>query len=297
MNLALLKKYLVLEICGVVILAALAVIGVKLVAAIRQYAVETGDLQAVVDRKQQLDRREPWYPSKENVEQEAENYKDILDSYNELNERLRARQIEPQTMQPADFMPLLENTLWRLRNQMAGARVAYPQKFTFSFERYAGGKLPAADDIPRLVQQLKIIEALCQALGKVGIAELVSISREEFEVAGRPESAAPRPNGQPWEKALYTTQHFKLSVKAAEASVFDLLNLLARLPLFTVVTSVEMANVKPTLREGRGAVTEESVSRERSIMLGKEMVELKLEMDVYQFAPSLDFRENADKKK
>ncbi|MBU4199029.1 MAG: Amuc_1100 family pilus-like protein [Verrucomicrobia bacterium] len=314
MNLALLKKYLALEICGAVILVALMIIGVKLFAAIRQYTAEKSALQAVMDRKQRLDRRTP-YPSMENVKQEAENFKDLLDSYNELNEMLRARQIEPQVMQPAEFMPLLENSLRRLRSQLSSARVIYPPKFTFGFGRYAGGKLPAPGDISLLVQQLKIVDALCQALGKVGVADLVSIARNEFELSGRPvESDArntrgvPSPAGSPssgktGNDALYTTQHFKLVVKANEAAIFDLLNLLARLPMFTVVTLVEMENQKQSFRDATGApapaaaggAAEESAVHGK-IILGKELVDLSLELDVYQFAPSLNFKENAGKK-
>ena len=308
MNLAFLKKYLVLEIWGVVVLTALIVVGVKLTAVIRQYTGEKNALQAVMARKQQLDRRDP-YPSVENVKQEAENFKDILDNYNELNELLRARQIEPQRMRPAAFMSLLENTLRRLRAQLRQAQVAYPPKFTFGFQRYAGGKLPAAGDIPLLVQQLKIIEMLCQALGQIGVDELVAFSRDEFELTGRSGApAAPQPRGAPSpaeqaeDDSLYTTQHFKMEIKANEGGVFDLLNLMIRLPMFTVVTSVEMNNLKPFLHAGSRAsvpapaaagtaTTNEPASREQRVVSGKEPVDLKLELDVYQFAPSLNFKE------
>lgn len=302
MNLALFKKYIVLEICAVAGLAALAILGVKLFAATRLYTAEKSALQAVMDRKQQLDQRNP-YPSPENVRREAENFKDILDNFNELNELLRARQIEPRSMQAADFMPLLENTLQRIRSQLADAKIGYPPNFTFGFERYVGGKLPAKGDIPRLVQQLKIIDALCLAMVKVGVVELASLSREEFEGAAAAKAGAPDPRA---EEALYTSQHFKLEVVADETAVVDLLNLLARCPMFTVVTSVELAGSKTDLREGAAAPApaaagesggEESGSRERQIIIGRELVDLKLELDVYQFAPSPDFKASAGKKR
>ncbi len=293
MNLAVFKKYLALEIAGLVILTALAAIGVKLSVAMRRYAAEKGEIQSVLNRKQQLDRRVP-YPSAENVRRAEENYKDLLDAYNELNERLRARQIEPQAMQAADFMPLLERSLGSLRSRLAAAQVEYPPRFAFGFERYAGGKLPAAHDIPRLVQQLKIIEALCQALAQSGAAELISFSREEFENALAAPGASRSPSAAGPEE-LYTTMHFKLAVKAGEASVIDLLNRLARLPVFTVVTSVDLVNTRSGPREGAGrggapAAAAPAGQRKRPIILGNELLEMRLELDVYQFAPSLNFR-------
>jgi hypothetical protein len=303
MNLALFKKYLVLEICGVVILAALAVIGVKLFTAIRQYTGEKSDLQAVMNRKQELDRRVP-YPSKENVKREVEKYNDILDNYNELNELLCERQVNPQAMQSSDFMMLFESTLLRLRKHLASAHVAYPVKYNFGFDRYATGKPPEKEsDIPLLVQQMRIIDGLCQAMCQVHIAELISLSREEVEGAAR----SGRPEPPPGEAELYTPQHFKLAVRGNEAACIDLLNLLARRPAITVVTSVELATVKASAKEsalpsalapasGKSGAGELEV-RERKIMLGKEQLEMRLELDVYRFAPSLDFRETSGKKR
>lgn len=311
MNLAVLKKYLVLEICALVVLAALAVIGFKLATAMRKYGAEKRGLKAAMDRKDQLDRRSP-YPSSNNVRRETENYREVLDNYNELNDRLRARQIEPQAMQPVEFISMLEKTQRQIGRQLAEARVLYPPAFKFSFDRYAGGKPPAREDVPRLVQQLKTIDSLCQALGKARVAELVSMSREEFE--GAPEArgraaAAARPNEAPGEEALFTTQHFKLAVRADEAAVTELLNLMARYPVFTVVTSLEMTNLKPVPRGEAAAgahaaaaakdraAAKEPAEKERPVIIGRELVELKLELDVYRFAPSLDFRENAGKKR
>ncbi len=304
MNLALLKKYLVLEICAVVVLAALAVIGLKLFTAMHRYNVEKHELQAIMERKDLLDRRSP-YPSLENVKLETENYKDLLDNYNELNEKMRAQQIEPQAMQAVEFMALLEKSLRQIGRQLAVAHVLYPRNFKFSFERYAGGKPPASEDVPRLVQQLKIVESLCHALAEARIDELVSIHREEFE--GTPATrgrarAALLPNENAGDNALYTTQHFSLVVKTYEPAMMELLDLMARYPIFTVVTSLKIANLQPILRSGAGAAkgqsaAKASVNRERVTIIGDELVELKLELDVDRFAPSLDFREKTGRKK
>ncbi len=303
MNLASFKKHLVLTICAAVALVALVVIGLKLYTSTRRYNVEKRELKAIVEHKEQLDHRSP-YPSLENVQRETENYKEILDNYNELNEKLRARQIEPQAMQSVVFMALLEKSLRQIGRQLSAARVAYPSNYKFSFESYAAGKPPAQKNVPRLVQQLKIIESLCCALAEAGIAELVSIRREEFESgpeARGPAAAAPRSLENAGDNALYTTQHFSLALKAAEPAAIKFLDLMARYPIFTVVTSLEMVNLKlspqPDASSGASkeglAVAKPSVNRERVEIIGDELVELKLELDVNRFAPSLDFMENA----
>lgn len=312
MNLDLLKKHLWLAIIGLAILAALAVAGVKLFAAFRLYKTEKKELRAAIQRKEALDRRTP-YPSPANVLRETENSRDLLDTCNELNERLRACQAEPRKMQAVEFMTLLENTTRKLRKQLTDAQVAFPAEMRFSFERYAGGKPPAREDVPRLVQQLKIIEAICSALARVGVAELVAVGRDEFDAHAPARSAgapAPRPDDTPGADALFRSQHFTLAVKGSEKAVLELLNLTARFPMFTAVASVEFQNPNAALSAGgerkaaaaagqpkKAAGDKETAPRERLPIIGRELVELKMELDVYSFAPSLNFRENSGQAK
>lgn len=297
-----------LEISGAVILMALIIVSVKLNAAIRQYSDDKNALQMVMNRKQQLDRRNP-YPSLENVRQETENFNDILDGYDELNETLRAGQIEPQAMQPAVFMSLLERELRQIRNQLNTSKITCSAKCAFGFDRYTLGKPPAAEDIPRLAQQLKIITALCQAISRAGVSELLSITREEFEANDQSDASARRrrsappptptpaawPTSEQWpDDTLYSVQHFWLNIKASETAAIDLLNLLARLPMFTVTTSLLMTSAMPASSPAAAPVAPEpSAIQERKILIGKELVNLQLELDVYQFAPSLVFNKEA----
>ena len=299
MKIAWFKKYLLLKVCGLVLLPILALVGLKLWSASQHYARAKCALQTVTDRKQQLDRRDP-YPSPENVRHQTENYKDLLDSYNELNEMLRVQPIEPQLMSPADFMPLLENTLRRLRHMLTVAQISYPPKYAFGFERYAEGKMPVAGEVPELVQQLTIIEELVRVLCRLGIAELIVIDRSAAEVAQSYGSADPSaaPADYSWGPETRTrAQHFKLQLKASEAVVIDLLNLLARLPMFTLVTNLKLETAKLTSPGAAAAPAaplalpaRAAPTAERKILLGRELVELELELAVYQFAPALDFR-------
>lgn len=306
MNL-LLKKYAVLIIAGGVALLLLIIVSLGLISAWGHYRQEKEALQSVLGRLDELAVQRDPYPSAENIRREADNANDLLDQYNELNTLMRAGQVEPQAMEAADFMTLLENTLRRLRERLDEARVKYPDKFGFGFDRYAVGLQPAPNTIPRLVQQLRIMDRLFQALAQAPILELVSINREEFEIAAaEPAARRPRGGGETppvlGSEPLFTSQRFKLVLRAQDAAVFDLLNRLARMPMFVTVASLEMSNTKQSAKETEGGGKETAVREgpgaapaERRVVLGKEPVDVKLDVDVYQFAPPIPVAEGRRK--
>ncbi len=297
------------------LMAVAAVLLLLLGAAVWRLAVSVGEfnaakrnLQSASARLAQLKNRDP-FPSEDNVALAKENYHELLDAYNELNDRLREGQVLPRPMGDSDFIPLLENTLRRLRAGFAASRVALPQDFTFGFAKYAGGQMPASPDIPRLVQQLQIMETLCEAVMQSRITELLDLSREEFEDAGAAaNNAAGRrgrsaPAGAPEDDAageddgaLFKSQHFTVTLRGSEPAVMLFLNKVAALPMFTVVTSVELKNSRPGL-QGQPAAQDEGTEqpdatapadpRERPVVIGREDIEARIVMDVYQFAPSL----------
>lgn len=320
MNLAFIKKHPVFTLCLGVTVLLLVGAGAGLFLSARLYAKQVLALDAVTTRLQQLYRRDP-FPAAANVHKEAENLKDVIDQYNELNELLRAGQVNLQPMKAVDFMQFREKSLRKLRSSLQNARIKFPEKYAFGFDKYEGGQMPASGDVPRLVQQLKIIEALCDILQKAAIVELVAIERDNFEQAARGADAsgrrgapgAPGTPGAPSSEALggdklVSSQHFKISVKAREIAVIEMLNLLASQPMFIVVTRVEMTNSRQEYSTGpatAGAVAApappgtpgapEPAVRERQIILGREELDVKLELDVYQFAPLLAFKEDGKK--
>ena len=308
------KKYGILLIAGGAALVVLAAVGTGLFISWDRYGVEKNSLQGVMGRLDELIQRAP-YPSMDNVRREAEHLSDLLDQYNEMVALLRRGQIEPQAMEASDFMPLLENTLRGLRERLDEAQVKYPDKCGFGFERYASGQQPASGDIPRLVQQLRMIDVICRTLADAPALELVAISRDEFEIAtpaGPPAGGRRgRGPGEPGAEAakagpeaLFSSQRFKVEFRAQDVSVFDYLNRLARLPLFLSVASVDMANQKQSVKDtdlvaaqaaaAKGPAGREGVGAlpaERRVILGKEAVDVKLDLDVYQFAPPLPVAE------
>lgn len=312
MNLAFIKKHPVFTLCLAVTVLLLIGAGAGLFVSARMYSRKALALDAVTTRLQQLYRRDP-FPVAANVNREAENLKDVIDRYNELNELLRNGQINLQPMEAADFMQFLEKSMRKLRDRLKNARIKFPEKYAFGFDKYAGGQLPASGDIPRLVQQLKIIEALCDIIEEAGIAELVAIERENFEQArgasasgGRRGAASPEAAVSSDGDQLMSSQHVNISVKARENAVINMLNLLASRPMFMVVTRVEMTNPLQESNSGGPASapavaartpgapgapgTPELAARERQVILGREELDVKLGLDVYQFAPSLVFK-------
>ena len=313
------KKYVWLTAGLALALVLLLAAGGRLFFVYKSHKKEKQELNGSKSRLDGLYQR-AVFPSAANIAREKEKLDDLIDEFNELRGWMAGEQVEQDPMEAAEFMTFFENTLRRIRERLQTGRVAFPDKYAFGFEKYAGGMLPAPDDIPRLVQQVKITERLCQILPDAALSQLVSISRDEFESAadkaapaaarGRgPAAPAPAKTPAAGGDALHSRQHFKLAFRATEGSVLDLLNRLARLPMFTVVTRVEITNPRKETSVGPGGwqqgagkdgaagkLPAEETSRDKRIVLGREELEAVLEMDVYNFGPPIDFKEDRKSK-
>ncbi len=300
------KKHLVFIVLIAVASAVVVASAVNLTSSAARFRAEKARLLGAMNRWRQLHEREA-YPSQENVLRESQNVEMLLQAYSALSDALKRGQVEEEKMEAPDFMSLLENTLRRMRGRMENARVIIAQDFAFGFDKYAGGQMPVPADIPRLVQQLRIVERLCDILADSGITDLVSISREVFEsVETVPRAARSGRRGESVEtlpvqpeadkdRLAYSTQSFTINARAREHAVFEVLNRLARDPMFNVVTSVGMISgdqdiktrtvsrpVATRLPDAAGTSFETS-TREQRIVVGKEELELSLVLDVYHF--------------
>ncbi len=188
-----------------------------------------------------------------------------------MTNALAARDIPQPELSPSRFIQTLQRTLRdRLLPEapiVEGGRVV-PDGFTFGFERYlaANAPMPAEADVPRLAQQLTMVENLVGEVYAAQVVALRSIEREVFESSaedtgaaetrrsrgrgGRgstPSTAAPvRSAAQSSE--LYSSQRFTLVVKGRQASIGTLLNRLACMPMFVVVRDVELRKKSEDLR-------------------------------------------------
>ena len=219
--------------------------------------------------------------------------------------------MEPLGQSPAVFINQFFETQKGLMAKANAAGVAVPKNYDFGFGRHMTGNLPAPQDVPRLTQQLKIVESLCGVLYGAKISKLSAIARQEFEVdtpgstASAPASgrvaditlkntADPTAGVIPAGK-LYGQWHFVLQFSGRESSVMNTLNGLAKCGIFVVVTRViiegdeklferKEVSVAKTTEEAL-VVKEPPKAKDYRVMCGRDaLLSVKLELDVYQFA-------------
>ncbi len=254
------------------------------------------------------------FPSAANLHVERENIQTIKQEVSDLQAAMGAGQIEPVVQSPARFITQFFDTQRNLLAKASAAGIAVPKTFDFGFGRHMKGDLPAPQDVPRLTQQLKIVEALCQALYAGNIASLDALSRQEFEVdaltgAGGKAVPAARAGeidlknsvdagaGHVPEGQLYGRWRFSVQFKVRESGLIKILNGLANSSIFTVVTRLEIKGDEKVFerKDGAGAAVKETAvgeaekeapkTRDYRVVCGREnMLTIKMDVDVLQFA-------------
>lgn len=164
------------------------------------------------------------------------------------------------------------------------------EDFAFGFDRYIGAPvMPQNDDVPRLVQQLLITRKIVDVLYAAHILELKEMTREVFE-GGQPTSSQPvaeaqgrqprtggpvRPGregkgpkgkfAQPEEPAepLFSSQRFTVTFLAGEHAMLSVMNDLARLDCFAVVSDVRISKAGPDVRAPEASAQEVEQQRPR----------------------------------
>lgn len=295
------KKHKGLIIAGGIILVFLLGSLALLRSSWAKYNRSKGELQKLIRNLDKLQKRSP-FPSQANVDAERENLMQTAEALMVLNNALRSGQVEPQKMESAEFMPLLERTLGSLSERFRLADIDIPPGFLFGFERYAReGTLPEDAHIPGLVQQLRIMEQLCNIVIDSKISSLQSIVRDEFE--DKPDSGSEglpdRSVRDPRRSAAQTQQpatlsdfelysrptHFTLAFKARESSSFDVINRLAADPMFCVISYVELDNERQNVPDIKASPALDEAGKVSEVIIGREEVLVKLELDIYRFAP------------
>ncbi|MEI6515601.1 MAG: Amuc_1100 family pilus-like protein, partial [bacterium] len=234
------RKMIVIAVAVVISLLFLGAVALLIRGFIQFHEVETA-LQASKANLEMLYTQNP-FPSSANRKQELENIKDIQQELLDLQSAMGAEQVEPVGQSPAKFITQFFDTKdRRLLVRAIDQNIKLPKGFDFGFGRHMKGDLPAPQDVPRLTQQLKIVEVLCQALYAGNITSLDALSRQEFEVdavtgAGGKVAPAARageidlknsvdagaglvPEGQ-----FYGRWRFSVQFKARESGLMKILN-------------------------------------------------------------------------
>ncbi|MEI6563366.1 MAG: Amuc_1100 family pilus-like protein [bacterium] len=314
----------------VAVLLSLLLIGAVtlLVFGFLQFSTVEANLSASKSALESLYTQNP-FPSGHNLKQERDNIKTIKMELTGLQLAMGAGQVQPAVLQSrAGFI----TQFWETQKTLlagAGGITKVNKTFDFGFGRHMNGALPSNDDVPRLTQQLKIVETLCTILYAAKITALTGISRQEFESdpgsgSGMVKSA-PAPVSAP--NSLLSSEievrnirdvaagtipagqsygrwRFVLQFTARESALMNVMNGLSSSPVFIIVTRMEIKGDEKLFdrREG-GAVGAKSVEdpvgagakegpkpRAYRTACGRDtMVNVKLELDVYQFVkPQVD---------
>lgn len=293
---------------GLLLVGAVAI----LVRGFLQFSEVESALKETRAQMETLYGRKP-FPSQGNLAREKENITAIQQDLEELQTTMAAGQVEPVGQSPAGFINQFFETQKELLAGARAAGVTVAKNYDFSFGRHMGGNLPAPHDVPRLTQQLRIVELLCGVLYTARVSRLTGLARQEFEVdapaavvakpaiPGRAAevelknvndpSAGLVPPGQ-----LYGRWHFVMQFAGRESAVMNVLNGLAKSSVFTVVTRLDIEGDEKLFERKEVAVAakagEEAVdakaqpaAKDYRVVCGRDaLVNVKLELDVYQFA-------------
>lgn len=292
---------------GLLLVAAVAI----LVRGFLQFSEVESALRETRAQMETLYGRKP-FPSQENLVREKENIADIQQNLVELQTAMAAGQVEPVGQNPAGFINQFFETQKELLAEARAAGVTVAKNYDFSFGRHMGGNLPAPHDVPRLTQQLKIVELLCGVLYTARVSRLSGLARQEFEVDAPASAAKPAAPGRAAEVELrnvndpsaglvpqgqlYGRWHFVLQFSGRESAVMNVLNGLAKSPVFMVVTRLdiegdeklfERKEVAQAAKAGEepAAVKAQPAAKDYRVVCGRDaLMNVKLDLDVYQFA-------------
>lgn len=255
------------------------------------------------------------FPSGDNVKGARANIGSIKTNGSlRLSSELRAAQLDRVKMSPSKFKELLLNTTRKLEIAAEGHNVSLPSKFLFGFDRYGGDALPVPDAVPRLAQQLLVVEVIAKILFDAEIQSLESVERELFESGKK--KIKKRPKSHPRFKdparaaaksavntdevntdELYTRQPFVFQFSTRENALTAALNRLAACGMFVRVSDLNIMAKDEAVRGPIVAVRlDEEVdpdqpvapalaSHDARVVSGRELTPLtvRLVIDYYEF--------------
>jgi len=224
------------------------------------------------------------FPSQENVKIELDNSKQADEWFNSLISMLSKGNIVRNERSPSLFITAGNKVRSSLKAKARKAGTVLPDSkssFAFGFERYTGtdGALPKSEDVPRLIEQLVIINKISTILFQNGIKEMSSVKRDVFESTGALASeGAAEDNGNNRRRrnarngrdrrhsqaagggsanvsqvgiisgdSHYAKMHFVFDFRAKEKALLDILNAFSTSKMFIVVTSVSLSKATPEL--------------------------------------------------
>lgn len=175
---------------------------------------------------------------------------------------------EEPNLSPSQFIDSLRKLTakWLKDAPLVEGEKCVSPDFAFGFEKYVGGDLPDEANVPRLVQQMLIVNTLVNELYGAKVTKVTSLVREGFDGAApqvraaepeeqssgnrrknkrrknqaQADEAAPKSgaSAKSVNHRLFTAQHFTISFSSRQAALVDVLNRLSKAKLFAVVTDI-----------------------------------------------------------
>lgn len=293
------KKILFISALSVAVLIVLAV-AFLLIREIRNLSGAKEGLKKLISTWETYYKKNP-FPSKENIAIERGNEDLLKNKYEELITKLKKGEMPlTKDKRPTLFMTALGNGRIKMVKLASENGVTLPAEFSFGFEHFLkDGIPPAPADVPRLTQQLAIIESFCNILFEEKIKEIKNVRREVFEDVARisreqtvqPEKVEDETPKEP-KKVILSRQHFSYEFSAKESSLLRILNRFANHEMISVVTSVTISSTKEDLMDApilsassKGTDASSDPWRDR-IVCGIETekpMDVEIGIDVYTF--------------
>ena len=278
------NKKIVLAAAGGVLLLVFVFAAIMLFRGIRQFGVAEENLATARSQLDGFYKRKP-FPSRENVGTTKSNVELMEGWMRDIVDVAKRKQVEPDaTKSPSVFINMLAKVRNSLQSKAKQTGLVIDPKFGFGFDRYVKGEPATTDFVPRLIQQLMIVNGICNVLIDEKAKGIEAIEREQFDgvrgtavrasrggrtrtsrgsarssrgAARSPASSIMRRasliapvtpdamTGGFTDDSLDSSLKFVFTFSAKQESLLQILNRLARHEMFIVVTSVDIESQEP----------------------------------------------------
>lgn len=284
------------------------------------------ELQRSYHRLSLLHDRNP-FPSVENIKAMRTNLEDLEYDLDELVAGIMRDAFPQDAVEATDFSARAQDVIERFRKRADQSGVTLPKSLEVGFSKYAsGGAVPELGNVPRLSRQLYSVERVADVLVRSGVDSIDGLTRDSFEESPSVERSAPRrrssrqanqdSNAQNslhliastvHPENLYYIERIGVSFSAKEEAVWRVLDQFASASHFMVVSGFSHSTKSTILKFNPSAVKRgevgdddtlrylaegilvgsKALSRPERIISGNEMIQVYLDVEVYNFEPEI----------
>ncbi|MCL1856964.1 MAG: Amuc_1100 family pilus-like protein [Kiritimatiellaeota bacterium] len=252
------------------------------------------------------------FPNDENIRVKQEGVERVKENWLLALQDVAARDFPTNAVNFSSRCEQMINELHAAAPEFHRGEKVVAAGFGFGFDRYTkSGEQPKPEDVARLVEQTYIIERLIQEVYDSGVRKITAVTRDDFEggkSAGAPSSGSggPQRGGPPVGRPANivdvtaanspvpaTCEKVTLALEMSEANVIDLLNRLGAMPLFTVVTRVDVQKdpksdmILPAMTDSRGGDIDgpPPTRQDRTVSgrLTEAPAKVTIDVEVYRF--------------